>query len=335
MIDIEFVIPICLNGKYLNRINNFLNYGIINLNNHSILITLLIDYAEINKINNLNIKNNVKIVECPLSHEACKVYHYFSNYPKENLNNVKWIAKIDDDSINDVDLLLKKLNSDFDWEKEYYLIAGCQQDIDCVEFDLLNELGYQDWFSYNFNHIVHEKEGSIISQAALKSILKNPLAIELLTKRAYIENGYTDQCLAAAARICKIYPVSPQFITYEPFLHQFSLFGGKLAHIHFIAEDIDKNIFNILKNKLNDLKSNESFVGKKFKFKNHFEEINSVISFESDYRIQAQNNFYWQFWSSNKNNITMHSLEGMPNITIELNDAKELKGDHGTILRKI
>ena len=53
MIDIEFVIPICLNGKYLNRINNFLKYGIINYNNNSIKITILVDREENNLLNQL------------------------------------------------------------------------------------------------------------------------------------------------------------------------------------------------------------------------------------------------------------------------------------------
>ena len=38
----------------------------------------------------------------------CKVYFYFSHYDKRDLDSTRWIAKIDDDSVNDVGLLVKK-----------------------------------------------------------------------------------------------------------------------------------------------------------------------------------------------------------------------------------
>jgi hypothetical protein len=336
MIDVEFVIPICLQGKYIDRINNFLKYGLINANNHSILVTLLVDCNEEHLAKKLITNHNIKIVSCPLPHEACKVYHYFSNYNKENLKTTRWIAKIDDDSINDVDLLIKNLDLEYNYEKEYYLIAGLQQDLDSVEYDILNELGYSHWFHYNNvlgNYIIHEKEASVISSQALKTILNNADALELMTKRSFVEFGYTDQCLAAAARICKIYPSSPLFLTPEPQLHNFSLFGGKVAHIHFIAEDIDQVIFNILKNKIDNKLLNTKFTGINYKLKNNYEEVNNIICFKNDQTIHSLYDYcYWKFWSLDKNNITMHSIDGMPNIILNIDT---LKGNLNTVLRPV
>ena len=65
MIDIEFVLPICLKEKYLNRINNFLQYGVINYKNNSIKITLLVDQEEdylLHELKNPN-AHNLNIVK--------------------------------------------------------------------------------------------------------------------------------------------------------------------------------------------------------------------------------------------------------------------------------
>lgn len=340
MIDIEFVIPICLNGKYLNRINNFLKYGIINYNNNSIKITILVDREENNLLNQLKNPNNhnLKIVECPIGHEACKVYFYFSHYDKRDLDSTRWIAKIDDDSVNDVGLLVKKLDEEYNCDEKYYIIAGLQQDIDSIEQNLLWELGYGDWFDYNNmigNHIIHEKEGSIVSRAGLRAILTNPKAIEFLLKRSYIDCGYTDQALAAAARICKIYPSSPLFLTHEPTLSNFSIFGGKLAHVHFIAEDINESIFKILKSKIDNKIANFPFVEKYYKLSNSFEEVNNTICFHDNYTISSiHNECYWKLWYADDKNLTLYSNE-MPEIVIEYNDSKEMRGTFNTALKRL
>ena len=74
----------------------------------------------------------------------CKVYFYFSHYDKRDLDSTRWIAKIDDDSVNDVGLLVKKLDEEYNCDEKYYIIAGLQQDIDSIEQNLLWELGYGD-----------------------------------------------------------------------------------------------------------------------------------------------------------------------------------------------
>lgn len=340
MIDIEFVLPICLKEKYLNRINNFLQYGVINYKNNSIKITLLVDQEEdylLHELKNPN-AHNLNIVKCPIGHEACKVYFYFSHYDKKNLDSTRWIAKIDDDSINDVNLLVKKLDEEYDHNEKYYIIAGLQQDIDYIEQNLLCELGYENWFNYGNligNHIIHEKECSVVSRAGMETILKNSDAVEFMLKRSHIDSGYTDQALAAAARICKIYPSSPLFLTHEPTLSNFSLFGGKLAHIHFIAEDINPSLFNILKNKINNTTANFSFIDKHYKITTSFEEVNNIILLRKDHIVESlYNECYWKLWSADQKKLTLHSNE-MPELIIEHNDSKEMRGNFNAILKRL
>lgn len=251
MYDLEIVVPISLNKpKYAQRFEDFKKYGLLNLNNKKILLTLLVGTENVNIISwHKNI--DIQIISHHANHPAAKIYGYYSQYNKELLDNIRWFAKFDDDSITDVNALVDYLDYEFDWWKEYYIAADvvpCGRTVS--ECALLQEVE----FKYSFHKsIYHEWEGCVISNRAMKTILNNKKSMHIMKKRSLIEKEFGDICLAIAARLCKIHPVKAYFMTKNPKLKDFTLMGGHLAHIHFMARDINPKLFEQLVEKVNPL----------------------------------------------------------------------------------
>lgn len=240
--DIEIVIPVSFKAPYGKRIQDFKKYGLLNIKDKKVLLTLLIG-TETNKIEeNWPDNVDVNIVSSDSDHEVSKVYLYFSNYKDQQ---ARWIAKFDDDSINDISNLVNKLDEDFDHAGDYYIITEFRPEQHRQEDDILKSLGYGRWFNPSCT-IWHELEGSVLSHSALTKITNNESAVNFMKKRAKIEEGYTDYALACAARISKIYPIDAYFLSRHPLIGDLAIFGGHLTHIHDISHDKNEYCLDLL-----------------------------------------------------------------------------------------
>jgi hypothetical protein len=234
--DIEFVVPISLKEeKYATRAETFLKYGLINIENKQILLTLICFESERDDMQSLVASfgkvENTKIVTSDGHHPAVKIYQYLSNY---DTNNARWMAKVDDDSITDVSTLVDKLDQHYDWTKDYHIISNpARKETHGIELDLMKKYNL---LSNDFIH-THEWEISITSNQTMRTIRDNPMAMQIMSDRSKIPDGYCDQTLAIAAKVCKIYPTECSFITYHPYIGVFSYFGGYMTHIHFVSHD--------------------------------------------------------------------------------------------------
>ena len=241
MYGIEIVIPVSFKGPYGQRLLDFKKFGLLNVQDKKVLLTLLVGTEKIEKAKNGWPENvSINIISNDNCHEVTKIYGYLSSL--KDATKSRWLAKFDDDSINDVSALVDKLDKEFDYTRDYYVITEFRNERWPEEENILRKLGYGRWCAKDYN-LWHELEGSVISQAALVKILENEIAVKFLTMRAKIANGYTDCALAHAARIVKIFPSDAYFMSKEPFIGELSIFGGSLAHIHNISHD--KNDYTI------------------------------------------------------------------------------------------
>lgn len=241
--DLEIVLPVCFDGKYKDRLNDFKKYGLYNINpDHKVLLTILYGTEELLAEYQEGWPKEIDIrwLSAPLNQVAAKVYHYYSTL--DTLDNVRWFMRIDDDSCTNVEFIMNFLNNQLDHMENYYLTTEMYDGETFVEQNLLRELNL-DRCLYT---LMHEVEASIMSQAAVKKILNNPDSKKYINERAKIEAGYTDMCMAYAARLAKILPNESHIISQYP--HILELFAGKVGHIHKLAHDINPMKHNLLKN---------------------------------------------------------------------------------------
>ena len=247
MYDIEFVIPVTFKGKFCQRLLDLKTTGLLNFKDKKVLLTLLVGPEKIEKIEE-GWHENITINVIPGTHIQVtgKTYEYFGTLPLEHARRSRWIAKIDDDTINDVSGLVDKLDEEYDYTREYYIATELRPEQHAYEDNLLKKLGYQRWFNPKCV-IWHELEGCILSQTALQRILQNKTATQLMKERSQTAEGYNDYCLACAARICKIYPTDAYFMCRHPYVGDFSFFGGHLCHIHDLSHDKNDHAFDLFK----------------------------------------------------------------------------------------
>lgn len=256
--DLEIVIPVSGKEKFASRLEDFKQYGLLNIKDESILLTLLTGTEEVTNTDEGWPEGvDIRTVPGDRDHCASKVYEYFSQRSPEDLP-ARWIAKMDDDSINDVHTLVKRLDEDYDHEGLYYIVTELRHEMHQQENQILKELGFHRWLKGNCT-IWHELEASIISRPALYKVLTNPQAMQFMRMRGMIDAGYTDYALAAAARICKIFPADAYFMAHTPLIGHFTLFGGNVAHIHGISKDKNPVAFDtflkMLKQEMGDQNS--------------------------------------------------------------------------------
>jgi len=264
--DLEIIIPVTNSGKYAKRLEDFKKIGILNVKDRKVLLTLLVGTENPKNFSEgwpANI--TVKTVSSELDYHACKTYNYFAGLTKEYVDHVEWFMKIDDDSCNDIDVLLDSLNDFYDRDSEVYAVTHVMEDLHDVEFNLIKEIGQEHIFINGAVHVPHEHEGCVLSKKAMLKIVSNAYCMELFEKRSKIPKGHTDQCLGCAARIVKINLVKSPFMASlgRHGVGMFTLFGGFLAHLHPVSREETPEIFkSILSRKNADFNgplSNQSF----------------------------------------------------------------------------
>lgn len=234
MYDINFVLPTSARKDiYCQRLIDFKKFGIINIKNKKVLITLLKGTETINSLDK-DWPDNVEVEIIPSVYDDVvqKTYDYFAclKSPK-----ARWTAKIDDDSVNDVSNLVDNLDVNY-LNKDVYVCCFLNR----VDYQLhvekrgLTDLGYSHWITPEIS-LWHEWEASFISKECLEKLLNNKDSISLLKIRSQSPGGVTDACLAFAARIAGLTPVDCHFATHQPLVGHFSLIDGCYNHIHFVS----------------------------------------------------------------------------------------------------
>lgn len=245
MRDLEVILPVSAKGKYEQRLQDFQKYGLVNTSAKNTLVTLLVGPEKFpnNWLAGWPDGVEARIHPGPYHHPSSKIYEYVPN-----LSDARWYLKIDDDSFTDIGGLLELLDLDYP-SGRHYISCGTSYTLHDPEISVLRKMGFGRW-THHPHSFAHEQEASLVSKEAMEAILTNKIAMEFMEHRAKIEKGYTDISLAAAAKMCGVHATDAWFMTNQPNLKNFSLFGGHLQHIHWISRDKHPYLLELITNKI-------------------------------------------------------------------------------------
>lgn len=282
--DVEFVVPVC--SKYMERIDDFKKYGLVNIKDRRVLLTLILSAEQIEGLKEGWPEGVVpNVVENERSDFVSNVYRYFLDSPKRS----RWIVKMDDDSCTDVNGLIARLDEFYEWEEPCYLATSITTFVRGREHSL-KEI-YENYFEEFYLIMKHEYECSIFTNALLDKIRKNEKSNRFLTQRSSLAGGATDIALAFASTLAKVPVSSFPFSSHLALIENFSLVGGYLNHIHLISrKKVGENFSRFKNNAFNFLtkivdkkmtKMESSIVGKRILIESKGDMF--IVKFNSDY----------------------------------------------------
>lgn len=240
--DLQILVP-----TIPKRIEGFKKHGLYNVGNKKVLLNCLIGTND-KKIYKNDWPDNVevKLISSPSDNPVFQIYNFLYNLSFEQANCSKWFAKIDDDTFNDISKSIDHLNEFYNSEEDFYIVAQIQDDMDDAEKDSLKQCKLWDKIGRRFTH---EFQCCWFSKKSICKIVQNEDCKELFKVRMAKEYGYTDQCMGAAAKLCKIYPVNEHRFCMDQYqFTRCSIFGGDLFHFHPICKDKHAINWNIINN---------------------------------------------------------------------------------------
>lgn len=237
MYDLNVVLPVSgTPERFYNRIQAFKKFGLLNPKSYTVQISILHGTQSIDGITK-DWPYPVKLHPHEFDHPAPKIYYYYGTMTMRMANRARWHLKVDDDSITDVHGLISYLDDHYDYQTPHYLCAGYMNNLWPAYKQILNELGMTKVVFPKNIKFGHEWECCAISQAAMKQIINDKVAQNYLLMCSNIPRGWGDHAVAAASALALVRPKKLLKITYEPKIQRFSLFGGDLYHIHYVAPD--------------------------------------------------------------------------------------------------
>lgn len=243
--DIEILLPVC--RRFSSRVEDFKRYGLLNTSGHRVLVRVLLSDEDLEGVEEgwpVNVDVMTKKYDCP--DHVSNIYRFYADMDSGQLES-KWFMRVDDDSCTDVGGLLSNLDAFYDWEGFFYLgdLTTFGQVLEAFEGNVYKDYKY---LLGDLNKIApylnNEIECGIVSKGAMAKILGCKKSFELLRQRSKLRGGYGDCVTAVAAAMAKVFPIQCPFISHLPKLSEFSLFGGRLNHIHAVSRDSEGENFD-------------------------------------------------------------------------------------------
>lgn len=244
--DMAVIMTCHLRGKYLDRLRDFKKYGLINLRGTKIKVFLLCGSDQVPKdLKEETWPYEVSFVHSERFFDGPKLYDFMTKINARLASRYRWWMKVDDDSVTDISNQLLKLDEEFDWKRAEYIFGdygpGTERIFEnairktkyAARFFEPNVLDKQIWH--------HEFESCVMSSSCFQMILEDEESIAFFRILSSPENDmktcWHDQGLAAAARFNKIHGSTCLFMTSRPLINNFSLFGGRFTHMHFMHRE--------------------------------------------------------------------------------------------------
>lgn len=327
MYDIEISLPVCGVGKYSERLEYFKKVGLHNIGELKVSLKLLTGTKDIPGIadgwpENVDVEN----VSGEQDEVTSKVAKYYANMSPEYANNARWFLRVDDDSVTDISHLVRNLEKSYRWEDPVYCGTMLCDNLHKTDVDLMNDMKLLET-EHNDGPIklpiYHEWEASVVSQSVLRRVLTNEKAMLFLKKRSEYETGWCDVPFAIAARIVGVHVTQSPFMTKKALVSLLPVFGGNMSHIHYVAPDIDKNVCDIILNKIEKSEYESPFVDRSYIISNS-EPFNFMgfVDFRKDGTIFPQSD-QWSLWSFNENKLILYDKEG--NVNAKMNPKDDCK----------
>lgn len=297
--DLEVVVPVC--RRFIGRIEDFKKYGLVNVADRNVLVTLITSDEEIDGLTEgWGVGVKARIQGSNSSDHVTNLYRYYARLRTDNIK-ARWLMRLDDDSCTDVDGLVGNLDEFYDWQDRFYLgdLNDYTWAIHANESEPFRD--YKHLLG-NYEKILwalkNETECGVISHGGLVHMLNNERSSALIKKRAELGGGYGDCVTAVAAAMAKMYPIQCPFITHLPLMGEFSLFGGGVRnHIHLVSRDCSGENFDnraapecfrvITKAIDNNPTENEKLLfGKRFLLESH--DFLQLYEFRSNYSLKVK-----------------------------------------------
>lgn len=244
MYDIAYFMPVSFEGKYLERLLSFRRYGL--LNRRGVKMKLFLIYGPDKDIP-LEVAPGtwpfeVEFVHAPFKWGGPKNYWFVRQCAPETALKARWWYKIDDDSINDVAGTVEKLDADYDWQQPLYLCGDFGGGLEPLFWQAIARSAHADRILMPNDRdkfiLHHEHESSFMTSACFHKILNDNECRRMWDFLCKPQNDnmhcWGDQMLAVAARFVRVHPNDCHFVTHNPQIQNFSLFGGRFTHIHFV-----------------------------------------------------------------------------------------------------
>lgn len=262
MYDAEFHVMCSEKENFKFRIENFLKHGLCNFNNSKTKFVLLLQDNHSSKLEE-EVKNyendnlQIEVMRFKQDDPSYKKFTYLTETVPERLDQARWFIGIDEDTITDVDGLIRLLDEDYDWEEKFYVSTAPMNNVQPMEYDIALLFGKEHWYCPTGGPY-HEWEICCLSQKAMKAILENSNSNKVLNMRKKISKGWGDHCMGLAAKFAKIYPTGSNFISGTHMIAEHTVLGGWVVHCHHIYRLAGTNhILPILKTRQNGSFSNK------------------------------------------------------------------------------
>ena len=235
--------------KYIKALENFLKYGLLNINNRKIILNILIAEKDYDNFIKYHIPYNFKIFTFKDDNVSEKIYNFYKNNSDYISESTRWHIQVDDDSSTDIDGLITKLDEIYDPSIPIHMISGALNDLNNTVKSLLNKYNFpieesNGLFKFTPNHWKHEWEFSVQSNSFFKRIKDSTSFHDILDTLSKAKM-FSDHGLSLLALLNKIPIVTCRFAHYANILENFSLNGGRYYHIHYLKDINYKNILNL------------------------------------------------------------------------------------------
>lgn len=246
MYDLHFVLPIAPStDKYRVRMETMKKYGLLNLKGRSVLLSLLVEesFRDVDTLTRgWDSRLTVNVHRIPYTNVVHKHSFFARNLMRPRIAN--WTVRVDDDSVTDIGALHRRLD-EFDPMFPYHIIAqecgdGSSQNLWAGYISLFRRFGFSNEDMHRWNH---SWEISVDSDAAIDRLCANDDVRRMHETILEFEESkalWSDQVHCYTMRMCGVMPYVSNFLSRKPDIDSFSLFGGHLAHVHYVAPDMDK-----------------------------------------------------------------------------------------------
>ncbi len=235
--DLEVLVPVHPEGRWLERLEMFRRFGLLNIGRARVRVVLLAGTFEVEE-GDWDGVEQVIVLNGESDHPARKIYASYHAMTLRDLGSARWFLRVDDDSVTDVGGLLSHLDGSCDWREPHHLIGHLCSEVNPAYEKMLRQVGAGHLLCPRGRALAsHEWEVSLTSQPAMLRALSHPQARELLSQAADYEGGFGDRCLALCHRLAGLFPEPASFLSSFEHLDDFSLWGGGLFHIHYLSPD--------------------------------------------------------------------------------------------------
>lgn len=230
--DMTFSVLVHCAGKYRSRADAFLKGGLVNRKDHRVHVIFIGSANDGSCAAGLSQECPSNVAFTFLEMNSCcpvpKINGHYIWLLEQELDS-RWYVRVDDDSITDVDAMLKFLDGTFGRGAVQMMTSPTERELGEPIFQQ-----YVDANNIPVRSVIHEYESSATSHAAMMELRKNDIAMHFIRDTAAKFAAPGDRTLSIALQICRIPLAINANSTKDCRLDSFSLMGGEFHHIHYI-----------------------------------------------------------------------------------------------------